>query len=425
MKSRTSVAALLGILALVLAAACVVAYHRATAYRRLPEYQVLLRTGTFGVSGGYGGDLLEGAIALQMLAKHPRAAAAFRDLLGKATLEGQLYALAGLAYADSRAFARALPRYRDLETRVETLGGCIVMRERVCDLARAWNPLRPQDPRRLAFYDELVELQDSSPHATRGCRLALRFAGVLGRAGVRDEVPFLSWWVAALAGEGREAQEKAHESQWTGDSDKVVAVLKQALVHEDAAVRQRAAETLSILGPWARDAAPALLEALGDTEWTVRGAALEALDGARPFLELAPIPGALARIAGFIDRTGEESHEAPETALRILACQGPHGLAAIARVLSHGPEHLKPEAASLLTVPAGLPFLFAALDGGDPATCALAVEALAAIEPAAKEALPRLEAMRRSLPADDTVLQAALDAAILALTGDPASDADR
>jgi hypothetical protein len=78
-----------------------------------------------GWAVGAAGSPTPGVRALRDLSKEKNAAVAFELLLDRATMAGQLMALAGLFDADPAAFAAALPRYRGARGEVDLMeSGC-------------------------------------------------------------------------------------------------------------------------------------------------------------------------------------------------------------------------------------------------------------------------------------------------------------
>jgi len=90
---------------------------------------------------GYSGETPEAVHAFRRILAADDTADVFARLLEEATVEGQLYALCGLYFADPARFREALPRYESLTQEVETQRGCIVGREPVADLIHS--PYRP------------------------------------------------------------------------------------------------------------------------------------------------------------------------------------------------------------------------------------------------------------------------------------------
>src|SRR5437588_5967700 len=75
---------------------------------------------------GYAGLTPNEVLAWRVVFHSPDADSIFQNLLGNASVAGQLYALAGLRFNDSNAFAKAAARLRARAGRVQTIRGCIV-----------------------------------------------------------------------------------------------------------------------------------------------------------------------------------------------------------------------------------------------------------------------------------------------------------
>jgi hypothetical protein len=89
-------------------------------------YAVLLIQERFeGRAIGYAGFTSQAVTALRTLLVEKNAAAAFRSLLTRATLAGQLYALCGLYFADPKQLLIEVQPYRSLKVPVLTLFGCL------------------------------------------------------------------------------------------------------------------------------------------------------------------------------------------------------------------------------------------------------------------------------------------------------------
>lgn len=96
--------------------------------------------------------------AYNVLLKEMAADAAFKELLARATLPGQLYALCGLFFTDNSFFQRSVEKYRHSESTVSTQFGCIVSTWKVSDLVETRKPIiidihRPEES--LDYYDQL------------------------------------------------------------------------------------------------------------------------------------------------------------------------------------------------------------------------------------------------------------------------------
>ena len=90
----------------------------------------LQRTATFALGGvGYAGVMSEGERTLREILKEADATARLESILPKASAAGQLYALLGLRRRDRAAYQRALEKYRANDANVQTMRGCILMRE--------------------------------------------------------------------------------------------------------------------------------------------------------------------------------------------------------------------------------------------------------------------------------------------------------
>jgi len=89
---------------------------------------------------GPAGLVPESAHAFLALLRTPEAHKTFKNLLSKATLPGQLYALCGIYITDHQAFEGLAEPYTHLEDEVPTLAGCIGNRQRVCDLVDSKSP---------------------------------------------------------------------------------------------------------------------------------------------------------------------------------------------------------------------------------------------------------------------------------------------
>ena len=73
--------------------------------------------------------------AFRQLLKQPEPLARCQKLLTEATPAGQLYGLLGLRLLDEKAFQAALPAYKNLETEIPTMTGCILTRVKAADIA--------------------------------------------------------------------------------------------------------------------------------------------------------------------------------------------------------------------------------------------------------------------------------------------------
>jgi hypothetical protein len=104
-------------------------------------YRIVKKTDMFYDSAvGYGGDTPEVVHAFQELLNEKRADAAFKALLEKATLPGQLYALCGLWFTDPEEFKRQVPHYSSLKSKVPVMMGCVVAEDSVSELVKCNRP---------------------------------------------------------------------------------------------------------------------------------------------------------------------------------------------------------------------------------------------------------------------------------------------
>ncbi len=71
------------------------------------------------------GVISQGEIALDHLLIDSRAAELFKLILEHGSYEGKLYALVGLRAVDRRAYLQAVSQFRDDQTPVETMSGCM------------------------------------------------------------------------------------------------------------------------------------------------------------------------------------------------------------------------------------------------------------------------------------------------------------
>ena len=85
---------------------------------------------------GFAGVTSDGEAALHDLLSRPDASADLRKLLSEATLEGQLYALWGLAVAGDADFSQLSEKYATDGTEVNTMNGCVGGREAVSAIVK-------------------------------------------------------------------------------------------------------------------------------------------------------------------------------------------------------------------------------------------------------------------------------------------------
>ena len=106
-------------------------------------YQALLTATRFeDVAIGYAGKRSKLVEAYNILLTEPAADASFKNLLERARLPGQLYALCGLYFTNHDFFRSVVEKYRKSEEEVDTLSGCIGGFRPVSSLIEAQKPIR-------------------------------------------------------------------------------------------------------------------------------------------------------------------------------------------------------------------------------------------------------------------------------------------
>jgi hypothetical protein len=91
---------------------------------------ILRKTDSFALGGiGVAGTMSEGERALREVLKQSDAVARLESILPDASAAGQLYALLGLRARDRDAYQRALAKYGQRDTSVQTARGCILQQE--------------------------------------------------------------------------------------------------------------------------------------------------------------------------------------------------------------------------------------------------------------------------------------------------------
>jgi hypothetical protein len=88
--------------------------------------------GGVGVAGTTSGQ----ETAFRHLLKQPEPLARCQQLLAEGTPAGQLYGLLGLRLLDPPTFEAALPRYRNAQTPVQSMSGCIRFRTTAAELSQ-------------------------------------------------------------------------------------------------------------------------------------------------------------------------------------------------------------------------------------------------------------------------------------------------
>jgi hypothetical protein len=98
-------------------------------------YELLLRAKKFEDKYiGYGEVPSERVLAFQYLLQEPYADAAFKSLLEKAKIPGQLYALCGIYFTDPEFFSTAVERYRNNDEYILTIIYCVISKNKVSDI---------------------------------------------------------------------------------------------------------------------------------------------------------------------------------------------------------------------------------------------------------------------------------------------------
>jgi hypothetical protein len=106
-------------------------------YTAYEAYATLMSTNTFAIGGvGFAGTTSGPELALREVLKQPDAAATCQKLVANATVEGQMYGLLGLKLSDDKAFAQALPRYKNSKTDIRVMSGCILGTQQVGEVAK-------------------------------------------------------------------------------------------------------------------------------------------------------------------------------------------------------------------------------------------------------------------------------------------------
>jgi hypothetical protein len=345
-------------------------------YRDLPEYACLRVVTMFlGIAVGEGDELPKVIDAFHMILDHPRAAEAFKDLLGEARLGGQLYALCGLYLTDPATFRTAVEPYRRLRTKIDACRfGCDVEHLEVATLV----DLGPERRDRKSRAGD-AEKKDRDGRGVPGEGAASDEEGdsiegldIVGggwpelfarsrryppvtpeRAAQADRA--VQAWIQAVAGRRGDPEDGgATEIARTLGPAALPGVVR-ALDHEDASVRAGACWILGDIGPWAKDAAPDLARRLWDPEIDVRLAAAEALKEIGLWAGAA-IPALKKKLEDGSDseeKVGVRGAEVLEASLYALSRAGPAGASATveaaAGLLTHPDDSLRGYAMGILS----------------------------------------------------------------------------
>ena len=101
---------------------------------------------------GYAGELSKLVQAYRILLKEKAADQAFKSLLEKASLAGQLYALCGIYYTDHNLFFTIVDNYKIKNEYVQTLFGCIGGKMLVSEIVQVNSPTVV----RLSYPDQTI-----------------------------------------------------------------------------------------------------------------------------------------------------------------------------------------------------------------------------------------------------------------------------
>lgn len=85
---------------------------------------------------GVAGTMSAGERALREVLQQPDAVARLETMLASASPAAKLYVLVGLRLRDHAAYERALEKCREIDAKVETARGCILMHESFRDLVK-------------------------------------------------------------------------------------------------------------------------------------------------------------------------------------------------------------------------------------------------------------------------------------------------
>jgi len=99
--------------------------------------RTLERAGVFALGGvGFAGTTSETEKALRAVLARKDASTALRTLLSRSTVEGRLYALLGLRWADPAAYRKAVGEFRARKGTVRTMRGCVQSDRPVAEVVR-------------------------------------------------------------------------------------------------------------------------------------------------------------------------------------------------------------------------------------------------------------------------------------------------
>jgi len=129
-------------------------------FSREAAYEALLSTTHFVWSVvGAGAIGSAHAWSFRTILRQPDAKDVFEDLLKRGHLAGQLYALCGLYLVDRKVFEARVAPYRDNTMQIWTQYGCVMRRQRVCDVV----DYRYREGTRVTIADHAKDLQGRTP----------------------------------------------------------------------------------------------------------------------------------------------------------------------------------------------------------------------------------------------------------------------
>ena len=102
-----------------------------------PPFDILKNSNCFRIGGvGVAAQTPPEHIALVKLMDMTDSSQQLENLFYKGSMTGQLYALLGLYYVDQPKYEKLSPRLKNLSREVETMAGCLVLREKASDIVR-------------------------------------------------------------------------------------------------------------------------------------------------------------------------------------------------------------------------------------------------------------------------------------------------
>jgi HEAT repeat protein len=304
--------------------------------------------------------------AFRMLLESPHSDAAFKDLLARARLPGQLYGLCGLYFTDPVSFRVVLEKYARMDAEVdEQLGGCIVFTVAVSRIARRSSPnvVRTTSP------GDAIEgwnrrdgwNPDDGPDETGAVDIA---AGGIPRDFCLTAKDIEKRWpLDAVPREERQASFWMEQLEH-GDAEaalggfwrlgpRAVPELLVALGHDSPDVRARAADVVARMGPGvllggSREAGKRLGALLADPHTAVRVAAVDGLRSLGPW--------AIDALPEIRKAHAAAKRQGPDDAfdgdlgdfLGLLVWLGSKAVPRLTNLLGHADEHVRVQALRML-----------------------------------------------------------------------------